>query len=398
MIWLITQSAGWLLLTAAFAALAGWAWASERAAPAQRALRRQREHLVRDLARLGAGEFSGDGVERERESDAGRRLIEIRDGRIAELERSLAAARERADDAASRLAEIERRGAAPAGDDSELARLRAQVSEYESGRVVEVAAAPVEDEAKSLQAWRLRYFEQRVRYLEGLAPAPQPAPEAEWRAREAEARAAHLEGEVRALSAPREPAPRAESEPFAANAEVDMALRWRMLYLEKRVAHLQSELAATPEPIAAASEHAEPDPEVWKWRSRYLEARVRHLEQASSVAGGARPAEVAAEEAPPAPQPPRGVKPGVLAAPRNGLPDDFTLIEGLSGLQQSTLNALGVFHFDQIAAWTPEHVAWVDRYLYLRGRIEEEEWVEQAADLAREGVNASRRALAEEDA
>ena len=86
-----------------------------------------------------------------------------------------------------------------------------------------------------------------------------------------------------------------------------------------------------------------------------------------------------------------GVKPPVLAAPRNGLPDDFTLIEGLSGLQQSTLNALGVFHFDQIAAWSPENVAWVDRYLYLRGRIEEEEWVEQAGELARDGVAGGRR-------
>lgn len=392
MIWLITQSAGWLLLTMAFAALAGWAWASERAAPAQRALRRQRETLVRDLTRLGAGELAGDSVERERESDAGRRLLEIRDGRIAELERSLAAARERADEAASRLAESERRGVTSGGDEAELSRLRALVAEHEA-RAAEVAAP--EDEAKNLQAWRLRCFEQRVRYLEGLAPPPQPAPEPEWRAREAEARAAHLEGELRALSALREPATADESEPFAANAEVDMALRWRMLYLEKRVAHLQG--AAKPEPVALPVEEG-PDPEVWKWRSRYLEARVRHLEQAAPAAAVVSTVEIAAEEAPPAPQSARGVKPAVLAAPRNGLPDDFTLIEGLSGLQQSTLNALGIFHFDQIAAWTPEHVAWVDRYLYLRGRIEEEEWIEQAADLAREGVSASRRALAEEDA
>ena len=248
MIWLITQSAGWLLLTMAFAALAGWAWASERAAPAQRALRRQRETLVRDLTRLGAGELAGDSVERERESDAGRRLLEIRDGRIAELERSLAAARERADEAVSRLAEIERRGITSGGDEAELSRLRTLVAEHEA-RATEVAAP--EDEAKNLQAWRLRYFEQRVRYLEGLAPAPQPAPEPEWRAREAEARAAHLEGELRAFSALGEPESQAESELFAANAEVDMALRWRMLYLEKRVAHLQGELAAAPEQVVA---------------------------------------------------------------------------------------------------------------------------------------------------
>ena len=393
MIWLITQSAGWLLLTMAFAALAGWAWASEQAAPAKRGLRRQRETLVRDLARLGAGELAGDGVERERESDAGRRLIEIRDGRIAELERNLAAARARADDAASRLAEIERGGTLPVADDSELTRLRTLVAEYEAdaGRVVEVAAAPVEDEGKDLQAWRLRYFERRVHYLEGLQPVAQPDPALEWRAREAEARVAHLESEVRALPPPRALEPQAEAEPFAANAEVDMALRWRMLYLEKRAAHQQGQLAARP------VEDAGPDPEVWRWRSRYLEARVRHLEQASQAAV-VNIADAPTDKSPPAPQAARGVKPAVLSAPRNGLSDDFTLIEGVSGLQQSTLNALGVFHFDQIAAWTPAHIAWVDRYLYLRGRIEEEEWVEQAADLARDGVSASRRALAEEDA
>ncbi len=86
----------------------------------------------------------------------------------------------------------------------------------------------------------------------------------------------------------------------------------------------------------------------------------------------------------------------MLAAARNGAPDDFTLIEGVSPLQQGTLNALGVFHFDQIAAWSPDHVAWVDSYLRLLGRIDEEDWVAQAAELARDGVVAVRRASEEE--
>jgi NADH-quinone oxidoreductase subunit E len=70
----------------------------------------------------------------------------------------------------------------------------------------------------------------------------------------------------------------------------------------------------------------------------------------------------------------------------------------MSALQQSTLNAIGIFHFDQIAAWAPEHVAWVDRYFRLRGRIVQEEWVEQAGELARHGVGAARRILEHEDA
>ena len=55
MIYLIGQLAPWLFLVAAFAALAGWAFAGQRAAPIEDAARREREHLVRDLIR-----FTGD--------------------------------------------------------------------------------------------------------------------------------------------------------------------------------------------------------------------------------------------------------------------------------------------------------------------------------------------------
>ena len=88
----------------------------------------------------------------------------------------------------------------------------------------------------------------------------------------------------------------------------------------------------------------------------------------------------------------------MLTSARHGAPDDLTLIEGVSPLQQTTLNAIGVFHFDQIAAWTPENVAWIERYFRLRGRVTNEAWVEQAEDLARDGVIAARRVLEGEDA
>lgn len=430
MIYLIEQLWFWLVLTAVFAALAGWAFAAERAAPAQAAQKRDRENLVRDLAKLAAGEEVIDFNGEERENDAIRRLIELRDGRIAELESALEAARERADEAASRVAELERAPAPSAEEGEEVLQLRALVAQYEEerGREVVVQAAPAaaeeDDQAQALQAWRLRYFEQRVRYLESqahAAPAVESAlaseaaePETadaplvdDWRAREAEARAAYLENELRALMtahAEAEAAALAQAEAeaeleadepaLASNADIDMLLRWRLLYLERRVAHLQSK-AAEAEPAPAEG----PDPELWKWRTRYLEARVRHLEQRQPAAPPAAVAEQAPEaEAAPAPAPVRPLKPPVLAAPRNGAPDDFTLIEDVTALQQNTLYSIGVFHFDQIAAWTPSNIAWVDDYLHLRGRIVEEEWVEQAQDLARGGVAASRRMLESEDA
>ncbi|MEJ0022111.1 MAG: hypothetical protein WDN76_00695 [Alphaproteobacteria bacterium] len=78
--------------------------------------------------------------------------------------------------------------------------------------------------------------------------------------------------------------------------------------------------------------------------------------------------------------------------PRNGASDDLRLIDGVNAQAQATLNAIGVFHFDQLARWTPANVAWVDQYLNLRGRIVAERWVEQAQKLAL-GVLATDQAL-----
>lgn len=415
MIYLIGKLGIFLLLVAAFMAMAGWAFAARRAAAGEEASRRERENLLRDLIR-----FTGDGpIERETDLDAAptQRLLEIRDGRIAELERALETARARTDELTSERAAMDRGGQLNDLDVAELARLRA--AEIERQRTVDVEVEPVEeepveDENVALQAWRLRYFEQRVRYLETMprtasASEPQPQPETEapplqeWIAREATARAAFLEDELRrtreAPAAP-EPEPQpVEAEPFAANADVDMLLRWRLLYLERRVAHLQATPTTQPEPVAPLLE-TQADPDRWKWRARYLEARVRHLEQRPPqvIVAPATPEQQAAPvhvaTAPAA----RRAKPPVLPAARNGAPDDLTLIEGVSLLQQTTMYSLGVFHFDQIAAWSEENVAWVDQYLRLQGRIEQQEWLEQARELAAHGPAAARRALESEDA
>jgi predicted flap endonuclease-1-like 5' DNA nuclease len=430
MIYLISQLWVWLLLTLVFAAVAGWAFAAERAAPGQRAQKRERESLMSDLLRLAAEDTaSGGGPENEREVDAVRRLLDVRNGRIAELERALEQARSRSDDLAGELAERQRRGPDDVDQNAELNRLRALVADYEAeaARTIDVeptplidaAPAPAEDEI-ALQGWRLRYFEQRVRYLETqarsapVAPPPaadHPQPVEAWRAREAEARASYLEQALRDASAPQvaELPTQDDAAPFAANADVDVLLRWRLLYLERRVAHLQQAAEVEPEPpqaVAApvAIADAGPDPDRWKWRARYLEARVRHLEERAAtqpeapVAAPQRVAEPSAAEAltSPPPRTRRGVKPPVLSAPRNGAPDDFTLIDSVSQLQQGTLNALGVFHFDQIAAWTPDHVAWIDSYLRLQGRIDDEEWIEQAQALAEDGPAVARRVIEED--
>ena len=455
MIYLITHLGLWLFLTAAFAALAGWAAAASRAQPAEALALREREKLMKDLLSISVDNApNGVPVELDREMDTLRRRADLDAARVSELERALETARANYSEATSRVAELERfHGIEDQGDDDdheELERLRAELAALnaERARTVDVEAIPVQDDSAALMAWRLRYFEQRARYLENHnhQPAPEPVAETdapvasgpvvplwEWRARVAEAQVEHYEEERRAL-ADAAPAPVEETtaSPFAADAEADMLLRWRMLYLEKRVAHLQGEqLAADALPAAMNAEEAE----AWKWRSRYLEARTRHLEsklgeaqsaiddaaQRAASAESVRETHVARiaelEAAPPviiAPTPapvvatrepalqplvPAGAerRPSGLAAPRNGAGDDLSLIEGISLLQHRTLNSLGIHHFDQIAAWTPANVAWVDQYLRLRGRISQEEWVEQAQALAREGVSAARK-LTEEEA
>src|SRR5690606_6572015 len=46
------------------------------------------------------------------------------------------------------------------------------------------------------------------------------------------------------------------------------------------------------------------------------------------------------------------------------------------------LNELGIFHFGQIAAWTPGEVAWIGQYLAFPDRIAKDDWVGQATLLA----------------
>lgn len=79
-------------------------------------------------------------------------------------------------------------------------------------------------------------------------------------------------------------------------------------------------------------------------------------------------------------------KPVGLAGPRDGRSDDLKLIKGVGPGLEALLNRLGYFHFDQIAAWTPEEVAWVDHNLEgFHGRVTRDGWVEQARQLAEEG-------------
>ena len=53
---------------------------------------------------------------------------------------------------------------------------------------------------------------------------------------------------------------------------------------------------------------------------------------------------------------------------------------------EKVCNGLGFYHFDQVANWTADEVAWVDANLEgFKGRVTRDKWVEQARVLAAGG-------------
>jgi NADH-quinone oxidoreductase subunit E len=76
-------------------------------------------------------------------------------------------------------------------------------------------------------------------------------------------------------------------------------------------------------------------------------------------------------------------KPDLLKEPRGGRGDDLALIRGVADKMVGKLNAIGVWHFEQIAKWTPENVAWFESQLDgFKGRVVRDHWIEQAQKLA----------------
>jgi len=60
------------------------------------------------------------------------------------------------------------------------------------------------------------------------------------------------------------------------------------------------------------------------------------------------------------------------------------LIKGVGPKLEKMLNGMGFWHFDQVAAWSAGEIAWVDDNLEgFKGRVTRDDWVPQAALLAR---------------
>lgn len=76
-----------------------------------------------------------------------------------------------------------------------------------------------------------------------------------------------------------------------------------------------------------------------------------------------------------------GAQPASLPSPRDGAPHDLTKIKGIGPKSVVKLHALGVFHYDQIAAWNLDNARWISATINAPGRVERFKWIQQARDL-----------------
>jgi NADH-quinone oxidoreductase subunit E len=76
-------------------------------------------------------------------------------------------------------------------------------------------------------------------------------------------------------------------------------------------------------------------------------------------------------------------RPLTLVGARESGPDDLKLIRGVGPKLEAMLHEMGIFHFDQIADWSPMNLRWVDQNLgSFRGRAVRDDWIGQAKKLA----------------
>ena len=95
----------------------------------------------------------------------------------------------------------------------------------------------------------------------------------------------------------------------------------------------------------------------------------------------------AAKKADPKPAAAATVPEGALFAAPEGEPDDLKQIKGVGPVLEKKLNNFGVTKFAQVAAFSREDIDKLDEALSFKGRIDRDEWLAQAAELAKTSAN-----------
>ena len=123
-----------------------------------------------------------------------------------------------------------------------------------------------------------------------------------------------------------------------------------------------------------------------KRRRKHYRRRNGHRQDLTSVmiteilTGGAKPVAKAKATAPAA-SPVALMAASAPVAHAGAKPDDLSLISGVGPKSEKALHELGYTTFAQIAAWTKTEIDNVEHHIKLGGRVEREEWVQQAKEL-----------------
>ena len=105
--------------------------------------------------------------------------------------------------------------------------------------------------------------------------------------------------------------------------------------------------------------------------------------KAAAKPAAAKPAAEAAAK----PAAKAAAKPAVLAKARAGGADNLKMIKGVGPVLEKALHTTGVFHFDQVGAWTKADAEWFDDNVKgANGRVIRDGWVKQAKILAKGGT------------
>lgn len=224
---------------------------------------------------------------------------------------------------------------------------------------VQSDANPVDDRAQAsseISYWRKNNLEQSLAYLEDNPIADRRTLYGEGKESGSEAIELH-DKEAAAIEPAEAVGEPSLDEASAGELEQELArLRWRNRYLEGRLAYVSGE---TP---AADAMPDEPSVKPLETPADALLAAMDSVEEKSNVQESAgRPDASHQPEA-------------------DG--DDLTRIEGVDDGISGNLNAIGIWHYHQIASWTPENVAWVDAELGLAGAVQKQNWIVQAGALS----------------
>ena len=255
----------------------------------------------------------------------------------------------------------------------------------------QIGETQISDVAAAKLKWQNDYLRQRVGYFEGLASSSMmPA------------------AQIATLPEP-EPVI-VENRPPEAEGTSDQEvakLRWRNRYLEGRLAYYEGDNGADIEQESGIAELAASTASLGASLTE-LDAPVAASDAVEDVIDTIVDEKVVASEPVDAPLDDeetleneegthsseletdqdddvpahRGERPLALEAPADGEGDDLTAIGGIGPKIQEVLNELGIFHYEQIASWSAQNVDWIDDHLAFEGRIEREQWVQQAAALS----------------